>query len=122
MSKIHPLAVLAAMPSVFEPMTASQAQEPFSNPDWLFEPKWDGFRAICFLIDGKVRLVSTNGKNLTDRFRELRNVAELIKADAAVYPSASGIIHTGLRGVSSSLALEKRQSLGWTRDCRNNGS
>jgi hypothetical protein len=36
-------------------------KEPFSHPDWLFELKWDGFRALAFIERGECCLVSKNG-------------------------------------------------------------
>ncbi|HZT29453.1 MAG TPA: RNA ligase family protein [Bryobacteraceae bacterium] len=35
--------------------------EPFDHPDWLFELKWDGFRAVAYIEAGGGRLVSRNG-------------------------------------------------------------
>lgn len=77
-------AIVIAMPSVVEPMVPTLARQPFSNPDWLFEPKWDGFRAICFLQDRAVRFVSRNRKSLTERFPELQRIAKVIKATTAI--------------------------------------
>lgn len=54
----------------FSPPQAESSQ-PFSNPGWIFEPKWDGYRALCFLKDGKVRFILRNRRNLTRRFPEL---------------------------------------------------
>jgi hypothetical protein len=68
------------MPSSVELMQPTLARQAFSNPEWLFEPKWDGFRAICFLQDGGVRFVSRNRKSLTERFSDLQRVATSIKA------------------------------------------
>ncbi len=45
------------MPAAIYPMLATSINEPFDGPDWLFEIKWDGYRAVAFLEDGKVRLV-----------------------------------------------------------------
>jgi bifunctional non-homologous end joining protein LigD len=52
--------------------------------DWLFEPKWDGFRAICFLESGSVRFVSRNRKSLTTKFPALQSIANSIRATNAV--------------------------------------
>jgi ATP-dependent DNA ligase len=35
-------------------------ETPFDHPDWIFEPKLDGFRAVAYLEDGDCRLVSRN--------------------------------------------------------------
>ncbi len=45
----------------FQPMPLGRVCEPFSHPDWLFEIKWDGFRALLFSDREGVRLVSRNG-------------------------------------------------------------
>ncbi len=37
------------MPRVIHPMLATLVDEPFDNDDWLFEIKWDGYRAIAFI-------------------------------------------------------------------------
>ncbi len=73
-----------AMPTVVHPMLASIAAKAFDNPDWLFEIKWDGYRAIAFIEDGSVRLVSRNQIDLTAKFPELGTLAKFIKADRAV--------------------------------------
>jgi bifunctional non-homologous end joining protein LigD len=65
-------------------MLPTLIRQPFSNPDWIFEPKWDGYRAICFLENGNVRLDSKNRKSLTQRFPDLQRIAESIKAETAI--------------------------------------
>jgi bifunctional non-homologous end joining protein LigD len=45
----------------FQPMPLGRVPEPFSHPDWLYEVKWDGFRALVFSDKDGVRLVSRNG-------------------------------------------------------------
>jgi bifunctional non-homologous end joining protein LigD len=72
------------MPTFIEPMLPTQVKLPFSDPQWVFEPKWDGYRALCFLKDGKVKFISRNRRNLTERFPELQEIAELIKAKTAI--------------------------------------
>jgi bifunctional non-homologous end joining protein LigD len=50
----------------------------------LFEIKWDGYRAIAFIEDGKVRLVSRNQNDLTTQFSELRDLPKFVKAKTAI--------------------------------------
>jgi bifunctional non-homologous end joining protein LigD len=45
---------------IFQPLPLSRARAPFSDSDWLFEIKWDGFRALLYSDKGDVRLVSRN--------------------------------------------------------------
>jgi bifunctional non-homologous end joining protein LigD len=48
---------------LFQPMPLSLARAPFSDPDWIFEIKWDGFRALLHSDTDGVRLVSRNGND-----------------------------------------------------------
>jgi bifunctional non-homologous end joining protein LigD len=45
----------------FQPMSLGRVRLPFCDPDWIFEIKWDGFRALLFSHEDGVRLVSRNG-------------------------------------------------------------
>jgi bifunctional non-homologous end joining protein LigD len=84
-----PLAALegaapAPMPREMEPMLGTLVQQPFSDPDWLFELKWDGVRALAFIDDGKCRLRSRMGHDMTDRYPELMLLPELLAGRQAV--------------------------------------
>ncbi|MDP1835662.1 MAG: non-homologous end-joining DNA ligase [Chlamydiales bacterium] len=48
------------MPHDITPMLCTLVEEPFDDKEWLFEIKWDGYRAIAELDDHKVRLYSRN--------------------------------------------------------------
>jgi len=65
-------------------MLASSVDDPFDGPDWLFEIKWDGYRAIAFIENGNVRLVSRNQNELTARYPELKDLANSVKAKNAI--------------------------------------
>jgi bifunctional non-homologous end joining protein LigD len=77
-------AVLAAMPTSIRPMLATATSQAFDNPDWLFEIKWDGYRAVAFIDKGTLRLVSRNQNELSGQYPELRNLSEYVKAERAV--------------------------------------
>jgi len=72
------------MPTSIHPMLAESIEKPFDDPDWLFEIKWDGYRAIAFIENGKVRLVSRNQNELTARYPELKDMPEFVKAKTAI--------------------------------------
>jgi bifunctional non-homologous end joining protein LigD len=72
------------MPTALAPMLATKIGAPFSREGWLFEPKWDGYRAICFFRDGQVCFTSRNKRDLTKRFPELQSIAKSIKASSAI--------------------------------------
>ena len=55
-----------------------------TEPEWLFEIKWDGYRAVAFIENGKVRLVSRNQNELTARYPELKDMAKAVKAKNAI--------------------------------------
>jgi bifunctional non-homologous end joining protein LigD len=76
--------VKKAMPTSIYPMLAESTSEPFDSPDWLFEIKWDGYRAVAFIEKGKVRLVSRNQNELTARYPELKDMAGFVKAGNAI--------------------------------------
>jgi len=52
-------------------MLATRWQAAFDDPEWWFEVKWDGYRAIVFAEDGRVRARSRRGLDLTGPFPEL---------------------------------------------------
>jgi len=58
--------------------------KPFSHPDWIFEPKWDGYRSLCIVENGKVKLISRNGRDLSKRFPELKTIHQALKASSVV--------------------------------------
>jgi bifunctional non-homologous end joining protein LigD len=72
------------MPTAIHPMLATSIGEPFDSPDWLFEIKWDGYRAIAFIKNGEVRLVSRNQNELTHRYPELGDLPNYIRAQNAI--------------------------------------
>jgi bifunctional non-homologous end joining protein LigD len=46
---------------VFQPMPLSRRPAPFDHPEWIFELKYDGFRSLCVIHDGRCELISRNG-------------------------------------------------------------
>ena len=75
---------LMAMPKTIQPMQPKLCRRAFSSREWLFEPKWDGFRAICFLEKGVVRFVSRNQRSLSERFPVLQDGIEDVEALTAI--------------------------------------
>jgi bifunctional non-homologous end joining protein LigD len=56
-------------------MLATLMAEPFDDPAWLFEVKWDGYRALCTVERDRFSLISRNGLDMLHRFPELRELA-----------------------------------------------
>jgi bifunctional non-homologous end joining protein LigD len=61
-----------ALPKV-EPIVPVPRPQPFNDADWLFEPKYDGFRGLVYLIRGSCAIYSKRG-NRFSRFRELGDI------------------------------------------------
>jgi bifunctional non-homologous end joining protein LigD len=78
-------AIKADMPTALEPMLATLGTAVPSGSDWLYEVKWDGYRALCFIEGGKVRMASRRGTNLDKQFAAVAAaLAQSVKADAAI--------------------------------------
>jgi bifunctional non-homologous end joining protein LigD len=60
----------------YKPMLARLAHQPFSSEAWIFEIKWDGFRAIAY-VNQELSLRSRNGKELKYNFPELEELRQL---------------------------------------------
>jgi bifunctional non-homologous end joining protein LigD len=74
----------AAMPGKAEPMLATLVEKPFSDPDWLFEIKWDGVRALAWIVDGTLKLRSRNALDVTKQYPELANLPQMLAARNAI--------------------------------------
>jgi bifunctional non-homologous end joining protein LigD len=61
----------SSMPHRVRPMLATTVEKPFNRSGWLFEIKWDGYRAIAEVENQVVRLYSRNQLSLEDRFATL---------------------------------------------------
>jgi bifunctional non-homologous end joining protein LigD len=69
----------------YAPMLATLAPGLPSGDDWLFEVKWDGYRALAYVHGGEVALVSRNGNDLTQRFESVaKEVAKAVKTPDCV--------------------------------------
>ena len=63
-------------PDGYVPMLSSSSDTLPHGKEWVYEPKWDGYRAIVTLSSGEARLTSRNGNDLTERFRDVARAAE----------------------------------------------
>src|SRR5205814_7437997 len=77
-------AVRAPLPKSVTPMKGVLASSLPRGPGWLYEVKWDGVRAICFVDNGTVRMVSRSGKSCERQYPELDVLPRFIEAQTAV--------------------------------------
>jgi len=96
----------AAMPSRVGPMLASIGEGAFSDPDWLFEIKWDGVRALAWIADGALTLRSRNAQDITNRYPELAGLPQAVAADDAILDGE--IVALDARGHSDFERLQER--------------
>jgi bifunctional non-homologous end joining protein LigD len=67
------------------PLTlASLSDKPFSNPDWLFEVKWDGVRGLAYVSNGEVSVRSRTGREIAPEYPEVRDLADQLDASEAI--------------------------------------
>jgi bifunctional non-homologous end joining protein LigD len=72
------------LPASIPPMLATLADNAFSDDDWLYEIKWDGFRVEAIVDDGKVRTLTRNLNDAEAYFPGLLSPATWINARQAV--------------------------------------
>jgi bifunctional non-homologous end joining protein LigD len=70
------------MPHNLKPMLATPIEKPFDNPDWIFEVKWDGYRAIAEIRNRSVALYSRNGISLNKKFSPVADALRTFGFDA----------------------------------------
>ena len=102
--KVPPVA--RPMPAAVHPMLATTTDKPFNNDAWLFEIKWDGYRAIAFIENGKIRLASRNQNDLTPQYPELAEIPRHLKATTAVLDGE--IVALDEQGRSSFSRMQQR--------------
>ncbi len=73
------------MPIHFHPMSLLKRPLPFDDPEWIFELKYDGFRALAVIEHGRAQLLSRNG-------HPFASFAELGKQIAAALPNTRAVI------------------------------
>lgn len=66
-----------------KPMLANPGKEPFDNPDYIFEWKWNGVRIVIRKRGDEVSLQGRSGADFTPKFPELQQAGKLIRAHDA---------------------------------------
>jgi bifunctional non-homologous end joining protein LigD len=101
------------LPETPAPMLAVTAPEPFDDPDWTFEVKWDGVRAVTAVASGAgtgaVRLVSRQGNDLTGGYPEVGDLWRRLAVRSAVLDGE--LVAFGEDGRPSFQRLQQRMHL-----------
>src|SRR5260221_904170 len=103
-----------AMPARVEPMLATLADHPFSDPNWLFEIKWDGVRALARIENGTLTLRSRTGVDIAKRYPELSSLPSALAARQAIIDGE--IVALDEQGHSNFERLQERMHVDATSD------
>ncbi|KAJ8143641.1 hypothetical protein OY671_003241 [Metschnikowia pulcherrima] len=97
----------------WRPMLASPASAGDSHDGdaWAFEMKWDGFRTLAHVSEGRVRLVSRSGKDMSVTYPESQALAEQVPAEASPVVSDGEIVALDARGRPSFRRLQQRANI-----------
>ena len=88
-------------------MLPTLVEKPFDDNEWLFELKWDGFRAICTIRSkDKYELISRNGLVMNKKFPELEGLAGDFTRTPLVLDGE--IVSLDAKGRSSFQRLQRR--------------
>jgi bifunctional non-homologous end joining protein LigD len=108
-SRLAPDGDIERLPTKLAPMLAEAGEAMFSNTDWVFEPKLDGYRVLAFIDDANVKLTSRRGLDLTKMFPRI--TAELAKQAVNGIVLDGEIVALGPDGKPSFNALQNRVQL-----------
>lgn len=70
------------LPQEIKPMLTTLVDEPFDGVEWLFEIKWDGFRAIAEVNNQEVKLYSRNLLSFNEKFKSIVQALKKLKLQA----------------------------------------
>src|SRR5438105_15470865 len=87
-------------------MLCTLVEQPFDDPDWIFEPKLDGLRVLCRFDGKRVSLISRNGKSQDFQFPDI--VESLRKTLTKPALLDGEIVCLDENGQSSFRALQQR--------------
>ncbi len=99
----------APFPKIVESMQATLTERPFSSPEWYFEPKLDGVRAISLVHGGKARLFSRRGIEATKTYPGI--ASELGEQPSPALVLDGEIVALDENGVPSFQRLQQRLGL-----------
>ncbi|HUS02171.1 MAG TPA: DNA ligase D [Chitinophagaceae bacterium] len=71
-------------PEEIKPMLATLVDKPVEDEGWLYEIKWDGYRALGFMNNGAVEIKSRNNKSFNEKFYPVYDALKKWKINAIV--------------------------------------
>ncbi len=77
-------APMPKMPGGVRATLAELKEKPFSDPNWVFEIKWDGVRALAEIKDGRTTLWARSGRDVSSEYPEFKDLAAKFRVKNAV--------------------------------------
>ena len=74
----------ATFRNYIKPMLAKLHNQPFDDPGWIYEIKWDGYRAVAEINKKDIRLYSRNGISFKERYPAVYEALKKIKVDVVL--------------------------------------
>ncbi|MBD8017922.1 DNA ligase D [Kaistella pullorum] len=90
-----------------DPMLATLVDKPFDSDEWIYEVKWDGYRAVAFMNDGEVTMKSRNDKSFDEKFYPIYDELKQINLNAVI---DGEIVVVGSNGQANFGALQNWRS------------
>jgi len=92
----YPEARKATVPERVKPMLTTLVDDPFDGEDWIFEIKWDGYRAIGSAVNGKADLYSRNNISFKERYGPISQALESFSNNVVVDGEIVSLDENGL--------------------------
>jgi bifunctional non-homologous end joining protein LigD len=74
----------SAFPEDIKPMLATLVDEPVEEEGWMYEIKWDGYRALGYINNGAVDIKSRNNKSFNEKFYPIYDALQQWEINAVV--------------------------------------
>ena len=84
------------LPVNFTPMLATLVDKPFDQEGWMYEVKWDGYRALAFVNKGKIELKSRNNKSFNEKFYPVNDALSKWKINAVIDGEVVVVMENGI--------------------------
>lgn len=78
-----------------KPMLASSGEEAFDDDNYIFEPKWDGWRILLHKQGNRIEAYTRSGRLVTGKFPELRQALPMIRSHTAILDCEGIVMRDG---------------------------
>lgn len=97
----------------FTPMLLTEKNKPFDNRNYIFEPKFDGIRALIYANKNQIKILSRNKNNISNLFPELikikNNITKNVIFDGEIIIMDEN--HPSFEKISKRLHLKSRKNI-----------